>query len=80
MPRLDLVKPIPNADVASIFPPNENYEYFREHLEHPFDATAAFRWGTASWCADAALLAYFDEARVRWECIRAGFHQTQFIR
>jgi hypothetical protein len=80
MPRPDLAKPIPEADVSSILPPNDNYEYFRDHLEHPFDARVGMMpWVTTSWCADAALLAYFDEARVRWECNRAGSHETQFL-
>ncbi len=80
MPRPDLAKPIPEATVSDIFPPNDNYEYFRDHLEHPFDARVGMMpWVTTSWCADAALLAYFDEARVHWEGDRAGFHETQFI-
>ncbi len=80
MPRPDLIKPIPEANVSSVFPPNENYEYFQDHLEHSLDATVrSFQWVTASWLADAALLAYFDEARVRWECDRAGFYEAGFI-
>lgn len=80
MPRPDLEKSLPEADVNGIFPPNEKYEYFPDHLEHPFDTQpGSTRWVTASWCADAALLAYFDEARVHWERDRAGFHQIQFI-
>lgn len=80
MPRPDLAKPIPASDPENIFPPNENYDYFRDHLEHPFNPNGeSLQWVNASWCADAALLAYFAQDRVHWECDRAGFHDITFI-
>ncbi|HEX4946681.1 MAG TPA: lipase family protein [Blastocatellia bacterium] len=69
-----MLKPIPAADYNSIVPPNENYEYFWRSSEHPFALRpGSFAWSNAAWCADAALLAYFDKNRIEQKSRHVGF-------
>jgi len=59
-------KKIPPSTAEVIFPPNKDYEYFGQWQEHPFRPLAtSFVPVNAWWLADAALLAYADEAFIR---------------
>ena len=59
-------KIIPPSTADVIFPPNKDHEYFQQWQEHPFRPLAtSFEPVNAWWLAEAALLAYADEAFIR---------------
>ncbi len=54
-------KPIPSNTLDNVVPPNEDYEYFEDCRNHPFQyASSKFEMVNAWWLAEAALLAYAE--------------------
>ena len=52
-------KPLPPPTVESVFPPNDNYQYFENYEDHPFRYTSEkFQMVNAWWLAESSLLAY----------------------
>jgi len=75
------LKPRPIRRIELVFSPERDtdYRHFADAKRHPFD-TAASSLGrrNAWWLADAALLAYWDEAHARPRFADAGLEATEF--
>ncbi len=66
-------KRVPPRTLEHLLPPNLDYAYFAAAGERPFQGKIApFDLVNATWLADAALLAYADEAFSRREWEKAG--------
>jgi len=80
-----LMKPLPADEAGNLFPPFDSYPYVPRHPyiyfenaeARPFAFTAIqFEKINACWLSDAAMLAYSNEARVRYSCEQAGFNDV----
>jgi hypothetical protein len=73
-------KPIPEPTAQTVFPPNLDRDYFADAIQNPFRPQArGFEAVNAWWLAEAALLAYADEAFARQQFGRAGLGQVTFV-
>jgi hypothetical protein len=73
-------KPIPEPTAQTVFPPNLDRDYFADAIQNPFRPQArGFEAVNAWWLAEAALLAYADEAFARQQFERAGLGQVTFV-
>ena len=76
-----VLKPRPVRRIELVFHPERDpdYRHFADSEHHPFD-TAGSSLGrrNAWWLADAALLAYWDEAHARARFADAGLEATAF--
>ena len=74
------IKPIPPPSIdLLLFPERDpHYVHFESGKDHPFDhSITGFSRVNAWWLADAALLAYWDEAPARTIWTRAGCSQMR---
>jgi hypothetical protein len=73
-----MYKPEPPNDVQSLIPPNTDYRYFEGWRENRFRTVVELAPVDAWWLADAALLAYADQAFVAKAFEEAGLTQNGY--
>ncbi len=65
---------------SQMAPPYDDYEFFMNHDEFPFeDFESGFSHINAWWCAEASVLSYSDKDKVQAEFKKTGFDQFEHI-
>jgi len=74
------VRIIPENTLTELWVPNERYEYFKGHPDHPFrDKARDFEAVNAWWLAEAAFLAYGWPTLAEYHFKNAGFTHCQYF-